>query len=205
MFLQKLFSGKKAPNAYDAIRDECMPLTGFFRGYCRLTTTFAWRSLTTGGTIIFPLVFVSKMYGTPLLRAIKYVTDKKHIVCNRTSLCVVGVVLLVRTCIACTRLQTMSICPNLYNATLEASGTQLLAMLLCGFVWGSYRYRYYLLLVLVMRPLATSISHVCTCTYRNSINICTTMIPTAVLWELFYSKYFLFGTKYDANLEIMSC
>ena len=26
--------------------DECMPLTGFFRGYCLLTTTFAWRSLT---------------------------------------------------------------------------------------------------------------------------------------------------------------
>ena len=28
--------GKKTSNAYDAIRDECMPLTGFFRGYCRL-------------------------------------------------------------------------------------------------------------------------------------------------------------------------
>ena len=28
--------GKKTPNAYDAIRDECMPPTGLFRGYCRL-------------------------------------------------------------------------------------------------------------------------------------------------------------------------
>ena len=28
--------GKKTPNAYNAIRDECMPLTGFFRGCCRL-------------------------------------------------------------------------------------------------------------------------------------------------------------------------
>ena len=98
------------------------------------------------------------MCGTPSLHDIKYVTDKKHIVCNRASLCVLGVVLLVRTCIASTRVQTMSICPNLYNATLEASGTQLLAMLLCGFFWGSNCNHYYLLLVLVMRPLATSIS-----------------------------------------------
>ena len=28
--------GKKIPNAYDATRDECMPLIHFFRGYCRL-------------------------------------------------------------------------------------------------------------------------------------------------------------------------
>ena len=52
----------------------------------------------------------------------------------------------------------MSIGPNLYNTILEAPGTQLLAMLLCGFSWGSNRNHYYLLLVLVMRPLATSIS-----------------------------------------------
>ena len=58
-----------------------------------------------------------------------------------------GVVLLVRTCIACTRVQTMSICLNLHNTTLEASGMQLLAMLLCGFFWGSNRNHYYLLLV----------------------------------------------------------
>ena len=37
------------------------------------------------------------MYCTPSLHAIKYVTDKKHIVCNRASLCVIGVVLLVRS------------------------------------------------------------------------------------------------------------
>ena len=74
-----------------------------------------------------------------------YVTGKKHVVCNRSSLCVV---LLVRTYIACTRVQTMSICPNLYNTTLEAPGTQLLAMLLFDFFWGSNRNHYYLLLVL---------------------------------------------------------
>ena len=34
--LQRVFSGKKTSIAYDAIRDECMPLTDFFRGYCRL-------------------------------------------------------------------------------------------------------------------------------------------------------------------------
>ena len=106
----------------------------------------------------FSPFFVSIMYGTPSLHAINYVTEKKHIVCNRASLCVVGVVLLVRTCIACTRVQTMPICPNLYNTTLEAPGTQLLAMLLCGFFWGSNRHHYYLPLVLVMRPLAASIS-----------------------------------------------
>ena len=49
--------GKKAPNAYDAIWDESVPLTGFFRQYCRLITTLAWRSLTTGGTISFSFVF----------------------------------------------------------------------------------------------------------------------------------------------------
>ena len=52
----------------------------------------------------------------------------------------------------------MSICRNLYNTTLEAPGTQPLAMLLCDFFWGSNRNHYYLLLVFVMRPLATSIS-----------------------------------------------
>ena len=27
----KSLLGEKTPNAYDAIRDECMPLSGFFR------------------------------------------------------------------------------------------------------------------------------------------------------------------------------
>ena len=58
-----------------------MPLTGFLRGYCLLTTTFAWRSLA-GGTFFF--FFVSKMYslffGTPSPDAITYVTDEKHAV-----------------------------------------------------------------------------------------------------------------------------
>ena len=51
----------------------------------------------------------------------------------------------------------MSICPNLYNTILEVPGTQPLAMLLCGFFWGSDRNHHYLLFVLVMRPLATYI------------------------------------------------
>ena len=97
---------------------------------------------------MYPLFF-----GTPSPHAIKYVTDKKHVMCNRASLCEV---LLVRTCITCTRVQTMSICPKLYNTTLEAPGTQPLAMLLCGSFWGSNRNHYYRLLVLVMRALATS-------------------------------------------------
>ena len=67
------------------------------------------------------------------------------------------------------RVQTMSICPNLYNTIFEAPGTQPLAILLCGLLWGGSRNRfYYILLVLIVRALATSISmHVCTCTYRN--------------------------------------
>ena len=36
---------------------------------------------------------------------------------------------------------------NLYNTTVEAPGTQPLAMLLCGFSWRSIRNRYYVLLV----------------------------------------------------------
>ena len=36
---------------------------------------------------------------------------------------------------------------NLYNTTLEAPGTQPLAILLCGFNWRSNRNHYYLLLV----------------------------------------------------------
>ena len=36
---------------------------------------------------------------------------------------------------------------RLYNTTLEAPGTQPLAMLLCGFSWRSNRNHYYLLLV----------------------------------------------------------
>ena len=36
---------------------------------------------------------------------------------------------------------------NLYNTILEASGTQPLAMLLCGFSWRSNRDHYYLLLL----------------------------------------------------------
>ena len=69
-------------NKYQTMRYRvvCMPLTGFFGGYCLLSATFTWRSLTTGGTIIFPLSFVSKIYslifGTPSPHAIKHVAVK---------------------------------------------------------------------------------------------------------------------------------
>ena len=115
-----------------------------------------------------------------------------------------GVVLLVRTCIACTRVQTMSICPNLYNTTLEAPGTPLLAILLFGFFWGSNR-NHYLPLVLVMRPLATSISMcVRVPTEIQQINALLGYLPQ--YWGIFFTVNIIcFGTKYDANLEIMSC
>ena len=74
----------------------------------------------------------------------------------------------------------MSVCPNLYNTFLEAPGTELLALLLCGFYWGSNRNQYYLLLVLVMRPLATSISMYVRVPTEIKIYKCTSMIPTAV-------------------------
>ena len=62
----------------------------------------------------------------------------------------------------------MSIGPNL--TTLEIPGTQPLAMLLCVVFWGSNRNHYYLLLVLVMRPLCHVYVHVCIYVYlyRNS-------------------------------------
>ena len=47
----KIFSGKqKTPN--NAILGRMHATSGFFRGYCLLTTTFAWRSLTTGVTCL---------------------------------------------------------------------------------------------------------------------------------------------------------
>ena len=54
-----------------------------------------------------------------------------------------------------------------YITTLGAPGTQPLAMLLCGLFWGSNR-NHNCLLVLVMRPLATSIPmYLCACTYTE--------------------------------------
>ena len=51
---------------------------------------------------------------------------KKWVVCNRASLC--------RTYITCARVQTMLICRNFYNTTLEAPGrTQPLTLLVCDF------------------------------------------------------------------------
>ena len=41
LFFGRVFSGKKNIQKTMRHRDECMPLTGFFRGDCLLTTTFA--------------------------------------------------------------------------------------------------------------------------------------------------------------------
>ena len=162
--LERLFSGRKNTKQTRTMRygtNACHSLVSSVDTF-DFSTTFAWRSLTTGGaTIFFPYFFVSKMYGTPSLHAIKYVVGKS-ILCGSYSY--------VRTLkyIACTRVQTMSICPSLYNTTLGPPGTQRLAMLLFEFFWGSNCDHYYLLLVLIMHPLATSISmYVCTCTYTE--------------------------------------
>ena len=72
-----------------------MPLTGFFRGYVDFYYEFRVAQLNNRRKDYFlPLFFVLKMYGTPSLHAIKCVVDKKHVVLNIASLCVV---LLVRT------------------------------------------------------------------------------------------------------------
>ena len=42
--------------------------------------------------------------------------------------------------------------------------------------------------------------HVCSYRYRNSINKCTTMTPTEVLWGVFQVNMICFETKHDANL-----
>ena len=49
-FSKESSRGKKTPK--NAIPGRMHATTGFFRGYCLLTTTFAWRSLTTGETCI---------------------------------------------------------------------------------------------------------------------------------------------------------
>ena len=56
IFLQRVFSREENAKCTMRYWDEYMPLTGFSRGHCLLATTFGWSSLTTGGTIIFPLV-----------------------------------------------------------------------------------------------------------------------------------------------------
>ena len=49
-FSKESSRGKKTPN--NGIPGRMHATTGFFLGYCLPTTTFAWRSLTTGGTCI---------------------------------------------------------------------------------------------------------------------------------------------------------
>ena len=98
--------GKEPPA--DAIPGR-MHATGFFRG-CRalLTTTFAWRSLTTG--TFFPLVF----YVEHVFPVFWY-TLPTHAISQTKSLCEIEhqsvcVLLLVPKLLS--RVQTMSMCPN---------------------------------------------------------------------------------------------
>ena len=106
----------------------------------------------------FPSCFLCRkciacfLYTLPPCHIISQTRSMLCVTCNRASLCA-----LTRTYITCTRVRAMSICPNLYNTTLEAPGTQPLTMLLCGFFWRSNR-NYHLFLVLVMRAVAPSIS-----------------------------------------------
>ena len=183
--LQRVFSGKKNTKNVTMRYGTKTYATHWFLPWIlsTFTATFVWRSLTAGGVIIFPL--------TSCVENVWYTLASCQKICRRQEAYCVWSYSYVPTSkyIACTRVQTMSICPNLYNTTLGAPGTQPLAMLLSGFFWGSNRnhyYYYYLLLVLVMRPLATSISmyvHVRVPIYRNSINKCTTMIPTTIPWR----------------------
>ena len=162
--LQRVFSGGK--NTKKTMRygtNACHSLVSSV-DTVNYSTTFAWRSLTTGGTTNFPLIFC--------VEDVWYTLAPCHKICRRQkAYCVWSYSYVpISKYIACTRVQTMSICPNLYNTTLGAPGTQPLAMLLCGFFWGSNRNHYHLLLVLliVMRTLSTSISmFVCTCTYTE--------------------------------------
>ena len=203
IFLQRVFPGKKNTKRCDTGTNACHSLDSSVDTVYLLLRVAQLNN--TWGTVIFPLVFVSKTYslffGAPSPHDVKYVTDKKHVVCNRASLCVV---LLVRTYITCTRVQTMPIRPN----SRGRRHSQCCCVAFSGAVIVVTTTYYLLLLVLVMRALATFISmYVWTFTYRNSINKCTTMIPTAVRGTMFFFSVNIicFGTKYYANLEIMSC
>ena len=188
--LQRILSGKKKKKQTRTMRygtNACHSLVSsvdtidFYYDLC------VWRNLTTGGTIIFaPSFLCRKCMVHPRSMPWNMSQTKSILLC---------VVVLVRTYFEVYCLhenKTMSICPNLYNTTLGAPGTQPLAVLLCGFLWGSNPNHYNLLLVLVMRPLATTISmYVCTCTYTEIQKI------NALLWYLqqyrgdfCYSKYY---------------
>ena len=101
--LQRVISAKK-----NTERVRCD--TG--RMNANFTTTFSWRSLTAiRETNISALFFMSKMYGTPSLHAIKYVVDKKHIVCGRTRTYLVRSILLAREYTPCRSVRTCIIPP----------------------------------------------------------------------------------------------
>ena len=71
---------------------------------------------------------------------------------------------------------------------------QPLVMLLCGVFWRSNRSHY--LLVLVMRALAMSIDvRTYLPKFKNDVHYYYDIIPTAVPWGFFNSKYYLFWDK----------
>ena len=125
-----------------------MHATDFFRGYRLLLQPS--RDAAQQQERFFPLFFISKSYslffGTP---SPCHKSDKKR-VRNRASVCVL---LLVPMLLA--RVQTVSMCPNSCNTTLEAGDAATRNATVCLF-WRSNRKHYYLLLVLVTRALATS-------------------------------------------------
>ena len=85
ILLQRVFSGEKNNKKTMRYRDECMPLTGFFRGYCQLTMTFAWRSSTTQEKpLFFPCFWCRKCISCTLVHL-----PPCHKICHRQKACCV--------------------------------------------------------------------------------------------------------------------
>ena len=85
ILLQRVFSGEKNNEKTMRYRDECMPLTGFFRGYCQLTMTFAWRSSTTQEKpLFFPCFWCRKCISCTLVHL-----PPCHKICHRQKACCV--------------------------------------------------------------------------------------------------------------------
>ena len=85
VFLQKVFSGEKNTKRCDTGTNACDSLVSSVRGYCLPTATFAWRSLTTGGTIIFSLVFCVEN----VFPVFWYTLPPCHKICHRQKACCV--------------------------------------------------------------------------------------------------------------------
>ena len=122
--------GQKTPNAYNARygTNECHPLVSSVD-----TVNFYYdlhvAQLNNRRDEYFSLIFCVENAG--------YTLASCHKICRRQKTRCVWSYSSVPTSkyIACTRVQTMSICPNLDNTTLGAPGTQPLAMLLCLWIF----------------------------------------------------------------------